>query len=61
MCYGKMVACRYLPKECLPASWDDLSVEEFLELYGKADCARELGIDDLAAGFVKAFGKLFEE
>ena len=40
-----MVIYTYLPKELLPESFEDLTFEEFFELYGQADCAREMRIE----------------
>ena len=48
-----MVIYTYLPKELLPESFEDLTFEEFFELYGQADCAREMRIEDIETGVAK--------
>lgn len=57
--YGKMVIYTYLPKELLPESFEDLTFEEFFELYGQADCAREMRIEDIETGVAKGIADNF--
>ena len=52
-----MVIYTYLPKELLPESFEDLTFEEFFELYGQADCAREMRIEDIETGVAKGIEK----
>ena len=46
-----MVIYTYLPKELLP---------EFFELYGQADCAREMRIEDIETGVAKGIADNFD-
>ncbi|MBS5299701.1 hypothetical protein GPK60_03720 [Ruminococcus sp. MCC718] len=59
MSYGKMVIYTYLPTELLPESFEDLTFEEFFELYGQADCAREMRIEDIETGVAKGIADNF--
>lgn len=59
MGYGKMVIYTYLPKELLPESFEDLTFDEFFSLYGQADCAREMRIEDIEAGAAKGIADNF--
>ena len=54
-----MVIYTYLPKELLPESFEDLTFEEFFELYGQADCAREMRIEDIETGVAKGIADNF--
>lgn len=56
-----MVIYTYLPRELLPERFEDLSFEEFFELYGQADCAREMRIEDIEAGVAKGIADNFSE
>lgn len=56
-----MVIYTYLPRELLPERFEDLSFEEFFELYGQADCAREMRIEDIEAGVAKGIADSFSE
>ncbi len=49
----------YLPRELLPESFEDLTMEEFFELYAKADCAREMKIEDIETGVAKGIADNF--
>ena len=57
--YGKMVIYTYLPKELLPESFEDLTFDEFFSLYGQADCARDMRIEDIEAGVAKGIADNF--
>ena len=59
--YGKMVIYTYLPKELLPESFEDLTFDEFFSLYGQADCARDMRIEDIEAGVAKGIADNFED
>ena len=48
-----------VPKELLPESFEDLTFEEFFELYGQADCAREMRIEDIETGVAKGIADNF--
>lgn len=48
-----MVIYTYLPKELLPESFEDLTFDEFFSLYGQADCARDMRIEDIETGVAK--------
>lgn len=61
MSYGKMVIYTYLPRELLPESFEDLTFEEFFELYAQADCAREMRIEDIEVGVAKGIADNFDE
>ena len=54
-----MVIYTYLPKELLLESFEDLTFEEFFELYGQADCAREMRIEDIETGVAKGIADNF--
>lgn len=54
-----MVIYTYLPKELLPESFEDLTFDEFFFLYGQADCAREMRIEDIEAGVAKGIADNF--
>ncbi len=54
-----MVIYTYLPKELLPESFEDLTFDEFFALYGQADCAREMRIEDIEAGVAKGIADNF--
>ena len=56
-----MVIYTYLPKELLPESFEDLTFDEFFSLYGQADCARDMRIEDIEAGVAKGIAENFEE
>lgn len=47
------------PPELLPESFEDLTFEEFFELYGQADCAREMRIEDIETGVAKGIADNF--
>ena len=59
MSYGKRVIYTYLPKELLPESFEDLTFDEFFSLYGQADCAREMRIEDIETGVAKGIADNF--
>ena len=48
-----MVIYTYLPKELLQKALKTLTFEEFFELYGQTDCAREMRIEDIETGVAK--------
>ena len=54
-----MVIYTYLPKELLPENFEDLTFDEFFALYGQADCAREMRIEDIEAGVAKGIADNF--
>lgn len=54
-----MVIYTYLPRELLPESFEDLSFEEFFELYAQADCTREMKIEDIETGVAKGIADNF--
>lgn len=56
-----MVIYTYLPTELLPESFEDLTFEEFFELYGQADCAREMRIEDIETGVAKGIADNFSD
>lgn len=56
-----MVIYTYLPKELLPESFEDLTFEEFFDLYGQADCAREMRIEDIETGVAKGIADNFND
>lgn len=50
---------KYIPEKALPekvrdGNYEDVPVEEFFELVAKAGLMRELVIEDMRAGFLKA-------
>lgn len=49
----------YLPREMLPESFEDLTFEEFFNLYGQADCARDMRIEDIEAGVARGIADNF--
>ncbi len=59
MGYGKMAIYTYLPRELLPESFEDLTFEEFFSLYGQADCAREMRIEDIETGVARGIADIF--
>ena len=56
-----MVIYTYLPKELLPESLENLTFDEFFSLYGQADCAREMRIEDIETGVAKGIADNFED
>ncbi len=54
-----MLIYTYLPKELFPESFEDLTFEEFFSLYGQADCAREMRIEDIETGVAKGIADIF--
>lgn len=54
-----MVIYTYLPKELFPESFEDLTFDEFFSLYGQADCARDMRIEDIEAGVAKGIADNF--
>ena len=56
-----MVIYSYLPRELLPESFEDLTFDEFFSLYGQADCARDMRIEDIEAGVAKGIADNFED
>ena len=54
-----MVIYTYLPKELLPESFEDLTFDEFFSLYGQADCARDMRIEDNETGVAKGIADNF--
>ena len=48
-----MVIYAYLPSALLPEDFENLSFDEFFELYAHADCAREMRIEDIETGVAK--------
>lgn len=56
-----MVIYHYLPKELLPESFEELTFEEFFSLYAQADCAREMGIEDIETGVAKGLADHYED
>lgn len=49
----------YLPRELLPDNFEEITFEEFFALYGQADCAREMRIEDIEAGVAKGIADNF--
>ena len=56
-----MVICTYLPTVLLPENFEDLTFEEFFDLYGQADCAREMRIEDIETGVAKGIADIFAD
>lgn len=56
-----MLIYKYLPRELLPGSFEDLNFEEFYYLYAQADCARELQIEDIETGVAKGIADNFDD
>lgn len=54
-----MVIYAYLPSELLPEDFENLSFDEFFELYAHADCAREMRIEDIETGVAKGLSDYF--
>lgn len=54
-----MVIYAYLPTGLLPENFEDLTFEEFFDLYAKADCAREMRIEDIETGVAKGIADNF--
>lgn len=54
-----MVIYTYLPRELLPESFEDLTFDEFFSLYGQADCAREMRIEDIETGVANGIADIF--
>lgn len=54
-----MIIYTYLPRELFPENFEDMSFEEFFYLYGQADCAREMRIEDIEAGVAKGIADNF--
>lgn len=54
-----MVIYTYLPTELLPERFEDLTFEEFFDLYAQADCVRELRIEDIETGVAKGIADHF--
>lgn len=49
----------YLPREMLPESFEELTFDEFFDLYGRADCARDMRIEDIEAGVARGIADNF--
>lgn len=49
----------YLPREMLPESFEDLTFDEFFDLYGRADCARDMRIEDIETGVARGIADNF--
>lgn len=47
----------YLPKELLPENFEDLEIEEFLELLAAANYVRDLKIEDIKAAVMMGIDK----
>lgn len=56
-----MVIYTYLPPELLPGDFNDLTFEEFYDLYAQADCAREMRIEDIETGVAKGIADIFDD
>ena len=56
-----MVIYAYLPPGLLPGNFENLTFEEFFDLYAQADCAREMRIEDIEAGVAKGIADCFTE
>lgn len=56
-----MVIYTYLPTVLLPENFEDLTFEEFFDLYGQADCAREMKIEDIETGVAKGIADIFAD
>lgn len=56
-----MVIYTYLPPVLLPENFEDLTFEEFFDLYGQADCAREMRIEDIETGVAKGIADIFSD
>lgn len=50
-----MLIYKYLPRKIVPESFEELTFEEFYDLYAQADCARELIIDEIRAGVAQVW------
>lgn len=61
MSHGKLFIYAYLPPKLLPENFDDLTVEEFYDLYARADCVREMKIEDIEAGVAKGIADNFAD
>ncbi len=55
-----MAIYTYLPHGLLPVDFNDLTFEEFFDLYAQADCAREMRIEDIEAGVAKGIADNFD-
>lgn len=54
---------KYIPEKALPeevqnGNYENVPVEEFFELVAKADLMREVAIEDIRAGFLKALNDM---
>ncbi|MCI9636208.1 MAG: hypothetical protein HFG77_07405 [Hungatella sp.] len=54
-----MLVHKYIPEKALPEKvrdgcYEEVPVEEFIELIAKADLMRELVVEDIRIGFLKA-------
>lgn len=49
----------YLPGEMLPESFEDLTFDQFFDLYAQADCARDMRIEDIEAGVARGIADNF--
>lgn len=56
-----MLIYKYLPREFVPESFEELTFEEFYDLYAQADCARELIIDEIRAGVAQGIADNFTD
>lgn len=56
-----MLIYRYLPPELFPESFEELSFEEFYDLYAQADCAREMIIDEIETGVARGIADNFTD
>lgn len=56
-----MFIYKYLPKELQPENFEDISFEEFFRLWGMADIARDLEIEDRKAGVNQGIISAFPE
>ena len=56
-----MLIYKYLPREIVPESFEELTFEEFYDLYAQADWARELIIDEIRAGVAQGIADSFAD
>lgn len=59
--HGKAVIYAYLPPGLLPRNFEDLTFEEFFDLYACADCVREMKIEDIETGVAKGITDIFAD
>lgn len=52
---GRLLIYSYLPASLIPEDLEKLGLDRFFELMAMADYIRDLRIEDIRAGVVKAF------